>query len=117
MFKKIIFWTVSLMLYTHASEYTAYMAQNHIGEKATVCGKVVSTYYASNSKGEPTFLNLEEPYPDHIFTVVIWGDERERFGEPETIYKNKHICITGKIKSYRGKAEIIAYSPSQISIK
>ena len=44
-----------------SAEYSAQMAQNHIGEKATVCGEVVSTHYASSSNGEPTFLN---PYPN-----------------------------------------------------
>jgi len=100
-----------------SSEYTAYMAQNHIGEKATVCGLVVSAHYASSSHGEPTFLNLDEAYPNHVFTAVIWGENRERFDEPEVKYMGKSICVTGKIKSYRGIAQMILYSESQISVK
>ncbi|MFZ0805936.1 MAG: hypothetical protein WAN03_07120 [Candidatus Sulfotelmatobacter sp.] len=42
---------------------TASEAKDHIGEQATVCGKVVSTGYAENSRGKPTFLNLDKPYP------------------------------------------------------
>lgn len=42
---------------------TARQAKGHVGEVEAVCGKVVSTRYASRSKGEPTFLNLDEPYP------------------------------------------------------
>lgn len=105
--------TVSLL----SSEYSAHMAQNHIGEKATVCGLVASTHYASSSKGEPTFLNLGEAYPNHVFTAVIWGDNREQFDEPEVQYKGKSICVTGKIKSYRGVAQIILYSKKQIKVK
>ena len=100
-----------------SAEYSAHMAQNHIGEKATVCGTVVSSHYASSSRGEPTFLNLDEPYPNHVFTALIWGDNRENFDKPELKYKGKYICVTGKIKSYRGVAEIILYSPKQIVVQ
>jgi hypothetical protein len=46
--------------------------------------KVVSTHYASSSKGQPTFLNLDELYPKEVFTILIWGSDRTKFGVPET---------------------------------
>ncbi len=95
---------------------SAEQASKHIGETATVCGKVVDARYASSSKGRPTFLNLDKPYPNQIFTVVIWGEDRDKFGKPEEKYKDKYICVTGKIISYRGIPEIIAKDPSQIKI-
>jgi hypothetical protein len=52
---------------------TANEAKDHVGETATVCGSVVSTRYATSSKGRPTFLNLDKPYPNQVFTVLIWG--------------------------------------------
>ena len=52
---------------------TATEAKNHIGEQATVCGKVVSTRYAEGSRGSPTFLNFDQPYPNQVFTLLIWG--------------------------------------------
>jgi len=90
-------------------------AKDHIGERVTVCGQVASTHFAERSKGEPTFINLDKPYPHQIFTILIWGSDRTKFGDPERTYTGKHICVTGKIASYRGVAEIIAYEPSQIS--
>ena len=114
---KILRSLLVLSLPLFSAEYSAQMAQNHIGEKATVCGEVVSTHYASSSNGEPTFLNLDEPYPNQVFTAVIWGDDRANFDEPEVKYRGKNVCVTGKIKSYRGAAEIILYSPKQISVK
>ena len=117
MFKKIILFIFIVTVPLLSSEYTAHMAQNHIGEKATVCGEVVSAHYAKSSRGEPTFLNLDEAYPNHVFTAVIWGDNREIFGEPEVKYKGKKICVTGRIKSYRGTAQIILYSEKQIQVK
>ncbi len=58
-------------------------AKDHVGEVATVCGQVASAKSASSTRGRPTFLNLDKPYPEQIFTVVIWGDDRPKFGRPE----------------------------------
>jgi hypothetical protein len=96
------------------NKMTAAEAKDHVGEIRTVCGKVVSTHYASGSKGQPTFLNLDEPYPKEVFTILIWGNDRAKFGTPETKYKDAKVCVTGKITSHREKPEIIATEPSQI---
>jgi hypothetical protein len=66
---------------------TATEAKAHIGEQATVCGKVVSTRWAESSRGSPTFLNFDQPYPDQVFTLVIWGNDRSKFDNPETTYR------------------------------
>jgi hypothetical protein len=99
------------------NKLTARQAKDHVGERATVCGKVASTHYAASSKGEPTFLNLDEPYPHEIFTILIWGADRSKFGEPEKKYKGASVCVSGPIASYRGVPEILATEPSQISIQ
>ena len=96
---------------------TAGEAAQHIGETLTVCGHVVDTRYASSSRGRPTFLNLDKPYPNQIFTIVIWGEDRGKFGEPENKYRDKNICVTGRISSYRGVPQIQASDPKQIEIK
>jgi DNA/RNA endonuclease YhcR with UshA esterase domain len=96
---------------------TASEAKDHIGETATVCGIVASTRYAASTKGQPTFLNVDKPYPSQIFTVLIWGSDRSKFGRPEEEYKAKRICATGKIAEYRGAPEIIADDPKQIRVE
>lgn len=96
------------------NKITAAEAKDHVGEVRTVCGKVASTHFASKSKGEPTFLNLDEPYPKEVFTILIWGSDRAKFGTPETKYKDSRVCVTGKITSHREKPEIIATEPNQI---
>lgn len=108
---------ISLSASAQTKTITTADAKNHIGEHATVCGKVVSSRYADRSKGEPTFLNLDEPFPRQIFTIVIWGDDRSKFGEPENKYSDKRLCITGKITSYRGGPEIVATDPKEIEIQ
>ena len=96
---------------------TAAQAKDHIGEEAVVCGVVASTRYAATSRGRPTFLNLDRPYPNQVFTVVIWGENRAKFGKPEVDYEGKRICVTGTITSYRGVPQIVVDEPEQIKIQ
>jgi hypothetical protein len=92
-------------------------AKDHVGEKATVCGEVASTHYAARSRGNPTFINLDKPYPNQVFTVLIWGSDRPKFGDPEEGYRSKRICVTGNIGDYKGIPQIIAYEPAQIKAR
>jgi DNA/RNA endonuclease YhcR with UshA esterase domain len=93
-------------------------AHKYIGMEKTVCGTVASANYAIRTKGRPTFLNLDQPYPNQIFTVVIWGSDRNKFkNPPETFFRGKTICVTGIIEDYRGKPEIIVRGPDQITFK
>lgn len=93
-------------------------ASAHIGELATITGPTVSTVYASDSRGQPTFLNIGKPYPDPgRFTVVIWGDDRDNFPfTPEAEYNNTTICATGLIETYEGIPQIVAETASDIKI-
>jgi hypothetical protein len=104
-------------LHAQAKKLTTAEAKDHSGDRATVCGKIVSTHYAKSSKGEPTFLNLDEPYPREVFTILIWGSDREKFGVPEDEYKDLRVCVTGKITSYRGRPKIVATERGQIDIQ
>ncbi len=106
----LIFITLSQLF---AATYTAKEAWNHVGEDAVVCGKVVSVYYSKRSKGKPTFLNLDKPYPNSPFTVVIWGDKRERFENIKS-YKGRRLCFKGTIESYKERPEMEISSPSQV---
>lgn len=99
------------------AEIAASQAKDHIGETATVCGQVASAHYADRSRGNPTFINLDKPYPSQVFTIVIWGEDRAKFGTPEETYRDKNICVTGKITLYRGSPETIAREPSQIKLR
>ena len=74
----------------------------------------MSTRYAENSRGRPTFLNFDQPYPNQVFTLLIWGSDRSKFGDPEMSYRGKRICVTGKISDYKGVPEIVANAPSQV---
>jgi hypothetical protein len=104
--------------YAKVQSITAAEAANHIGERRAVCGVVASAHFANHSRGQPTFMNLDRPYPNQIFTVIIWGSDRDKFSNaPETYYQGKAVCVTGTIKGYRGKPEIIVKNPDQIRLQ
>jgi hypothetical protein len=105
---------ISICAAAQTGKITAQQARDHVGEVQTICGKVASTHYATRSKGQPTFLNLDEPYPKQIFTILIWGSDRAKFGTPETKYRDAKVCVTGKIASLGGTPEIVTTEPSQI---
>jgi len=93
-------------------------AIKYVGDYKTVCGNVVSGTYASSSRGNPTFLNLDKSYPNHYFTIVIWGKNRSNFSSPpENMYLYKDICVEGTIETYKGKAQIEVSNTSKIKIK
>jgi micrococcal nuclease len=96
---------------------TAAEAKNHVGETATVYGRVASAHFAEKSKGQPTFLNLDKPYPNAIFTILIWGTDRQKFGKAEETYRDKNVCVSGKITSHRDTPEIVITTPGQIRIQ
>jgi hypothetical protein len=48
-------------------------AAKFIGQQKTVCGTVASAHYAARSKGQPTFMNLNRPYLNQVFTGAGLG--------------------------------------------
>jgi len=92
----------------------SYQAKNHLGENATVCRVVVSTKYLESKRCSPTLLALDRSYPNQPFTIVVWGNDRPKFGTPEVGYKDKRVCVTGTITDFRGTPEIVAKDPAQI---
>jgi len=87
-----------------AQTLTAAEAAKHIGEKQTVCGEIAGEHTASGSRGTPTFVNLDRPYPNQVFTILIWGEDRAKVGAFPT---SGRVCATGSISSYRGVPEIV----------
>jgi hypothetical protein len=55
-------------------------AATQVGQKATVCGLVASTKFDAHLRSQPTFLDFGKPYPDQMFTAVIFGANRAKFG-------------------------------------
>jgi hypothetical protein len=96
---------------------TPEQAKAHIGQTAQVCGPVARVHLAFKTRGQPTFIDLVRPYPHAPFTAIIWGLDRGKFGDPQQLYLNKRVCVTGPITVYRGHPEIILHSPKQVAVK
>ena len=89
-------------------------AIQHVGEHTRVCGTVASAKFAASSRRQPTFLNLDEPYPHQVFTALVWGSDRSAFPYAPESLKGRRICVSGTIQLYKGKPEIVVSTPSQI---
>jgi hypothetical protein len=60
-------------------------------------------------------LNLDKPDPHSPFTIVIFDELRSRFVRPEEKFRNKDVCVTGRIQEFRGAPAIIVSDPKQIT--
>ena len=113
MFVTIILIVAAVTIMGQGKKLTTREAKYNIGHLATVCGKVAGWRHTS-AQGDPTFLDLDRPYPNQLFTVIIWARDRARFKDPED-YRGRSICITGRIASHRGEPEMIISDPTQLT--
>lgn len=86
-------------------------AGQHVGETAAVRGRVVEVY---TSKSGTTFFDYCRDYDNCPFSVVVFADDRSKF-EDLSQYEGRTITVSGRIASYRGRAEITLHDPGQIS--
>ena len=92
---------------------TAEDAGKYIGKKVIVCSKV----YGVKELPNINFINLGARFPDNPLTVVVFSGDKANFKDGVAIYDNKTVCVTGTIKEYKGKPEIIITKPQDISIQ
>ena len=115
--KKIIFTVVVVLTFSGAFCQTTISVDSvskHYGEKVTVCSKVFGT----KALDKVTFINVGATYPNSLLTIVIFTKDKSNFKEPpEVLYNDKTICVTGVVKEYNSKPEIIVSSPDQITIE
>ena len=78
-----------------------------------VCSKV----YGIKELPNINFINLGAPFPDNPLTVVVFSGDKANFKDGLAIYDNKTICVTGIIKEYKGKPEIIISHSDEITIQ
>src|SRR5215212_2069661 len=68
----------------------------HVGDSVRVIGKVYSIRHFTDAKNAPTLINIGAAYPNQLFTVVIYGDDRKNFKTPpEEYFKDKTVWING----------------------
>lgn len=94
---------------------TVQEADEHVGERAEVCGRVTEVTWAQDIGGQPTFINFGTEHPEQTFTAVLWGDDRPSWRvAPEDQYLDRTICVTGTIQMHEDTPQIVVSSPGQI---
>ncbi len=97
--------TGSVIDYTDASKY--------IGEYKTVKGRIDNVFISSKNN---SFLNFCPNYKTCSFSATIFSSDASKFSNIRG-YEGKTVEITGLIKTYQGRPEIIINDPSQIKIR
>ena len=86
----------------------------YIGKRVTVCSEV----YGIKTTDKVTFINVGAKYPNAPLTIVIFKKDLDAnfTTSPEKLYGNQPICVTGVVKDYKGKTEIVVSSPEEIIV-
>ena len=85
---------------------------SHVGQTATVEG-VVSGVYTSRSG--TTFIDMGGPYPNNLFAGVIFSENTAKVGDVSEL-TGKTVDLSGTIKLYKGKSEIILKAADQVKV-
>jgi DNA/RNA endonuclease YhcR with UshA esterase domain len=88
-------------------------AKAHVGETATVEGTVDEVYTARSGV---TFLDMGGRYPNETFTGVIFAGDAGKFPNVHAL-QGKTVDITGPVRLYRGRPEIILNDAGQLKAK
>jgi hypothetical protein len=85
-------------------------AADHVGKTACVTGKVLKV---AESQSGSLFLDFCEDYRKCPFTVIVFRSDLRDVGDVRTL-EGQTIEIHGKIKKYRGRAEILLNDIAQL---
>ncbi|GMV77229.1 MAG: hypothetical protein AMXMBFR79_03640 [Chitinophagaceae bacterium] len=113
--KKIFLLAVCTVIISvsYAQKLTPDEAAKRIGDTVTVCGKIYGGKFFDKNK--LTLLNMGAAYPKSPLTIVIYGENRDKFkNAPEVFYSNKNVCIKGLVQEFKGKPQIIIKKENEI---
>lgn len=88
-------------------------AVKHVGELATVIGKVVEVRKLESGH---IVINIEASYPNEAFTAFVPKGSAEQIGNAKKLEGHK-VAITGRIGLYREKPEIVVSDSSQVKVQ
>lgn len=111
--KKLIFVFGLLLLFVSSHSFAQEViaskdAKDNIGKTAQVKGKVASIFASKNGN---TYINFDEKSPNQTFTVALFKDAQV---DISSITEGCILTVSGEIKEYKGKPEIILTKADQI---
>jgi len=82
------------------------------GEVVKVCVKIVDGKYEGNTELDATDASKAE------LAIIILSKNRNNFAAPpETFYKDKNVCVTGRVETYKDKTTIFIKDERQITVQ
>jgi DNA/RNA endonuclease YhcR with UshA esterase domain len=85
-------------------------ASAHVGQTVTVEGTVSNVHTARSGV---TFIDMGGRYPNNSFTAVIFAKDASKFPGAGSL-NGKTVDITGPVRLYKGKPEIIVKDAAQL---
>jgi endonuclease G len=88
--------------------------QKGTGKVVTVCGAVVGSRY---SRSGHAWLNLDQKYPNEIFSIMIRKENLVNFDyDPTVELKGKAVCFKGEVSNFGGKAVMVVEKAEVLSV-
>jgi hypothetical protein len=84
---------------------------NFYGKEMIVTGKVAQV----SIRPKIIFLNMDKPYPDSPFTLVIFPAATNQFGDLRAL-RGMSVEATGTITNYHDRAEIVLTKSNQLKV-
>lgn len=108
--KRLLAWlTLSACAAATCVPYTA--AKKYVGDEVCVTGKVLKVGRSPRSGTQ--FLNFCDDYKNCPFTVVVFAKDAQHVGDV-TALQGQEIKLYGKVREYKGQAEIILSDVRQL---
>lgn len=93
--------------------YSDIEAGRHVGDEATVTGKVASV--SKSAKGT-VYLNFGDKFPRQTFAGVVFAKDADKVGDLSA-FEGKVVALTGRIElSPDGKPQILIKMPDQVKL-
>lgn len=108
---------ISLYCFSQDTITTA-RAKDYMDKEVCVLGKVVSFKLATEGKFT-NYINIDQPYPMSVFTVVITNSCLEKLNIKIENLKDKDIYVKGTITTYKNDPKQIPqiFNPLSIVLK
>jgi hypothetical protein len=95
-------------------------AKNHVGEVATVCGRVADasiSKYGVGSMGWPISLDVDGSESNPAFIITTLSPKHLKLEDVQATYQKKTACATGKITLLRGVPAIMTSKLSDVAVQ
>ena len=93
-----------------ADPITPEAAASHVGETTIIRGVVAEVY---TSRSGVTSLDMVARYPDNPFAAVIFAEDAGKFPDVGSL-SGRLVEVTGSVRLYKGKPEIILRTADQL---